>query len=313
MMKWVKRIVITLVTLLILLFLSFNIFIAYNYSSSISNLIPAKETQKNKYTYLTKYNFDYKTFEEVNDIQSFKIKSTFEDHQIPFIQIKKSPSKGNVILLHGLGGTKETVYPIAEMFLSMGYTTFMFDQRNSGDNTARSNTFGIKESHDLLDIVNHINDKHKAEMTIIWGESFAGATTAFASPKLNDQIDYIILDSPMSDGKAMIDKNIAPISKETGMPLGYLNALGNIGFKVTQGISFSDLDASQSIKKSTVPILILHNKSDKVTDYQDSVDLYQASHAKKKELYEIKRSKHTEFIFDDPKTYQDVVTQFIEE
>ncbi|WP_414050225.1 alpha/beta hydrolase [Macrococcus animalis] len=313
MMKRVKRIVITLVTLLVLLFLAFNIFIAYNYSSSISNLIPAKETQKNKYTYLTKHNFDYKTFEKQNDIQSFNIQSTFEDHQIPVAHINKKQSKGNVILLHGLGGTKETVYPIAEMFLKMGYTTFMYDQRNSGDNTAPSNTFGIKESKDLIDIVRYVNDKQKAEKTIIWGESFGGATTAFASPKLNDQIDTIILDSPMSNGKKMIDKNVAPISKETGMPLAYLNALGSIGFKVTQGIWFNDLDASQALKKSTTPILIMHSKTDKIIDYQDGVDLYQASRANKKELYEIKGSKHTEFIFDHPKTYQKVVTQFIEE
>lgn len=54
-----------------------------------------------------------------------------------------------------MGGTKKSVTHVMEILLKLGYNTISIDQRNSGENMADYNSFGILESYDALDAVNY--------------------------------------------------------------------------------------------------------------------------------------------------------------
>lgn len=310
-LKWLKRVILGILLVFILMFIGFNFLIAYNYSAQITNLVPREQTVKNKESFLKEQDEEYISFKNEHNIQSVTVKSSKASHEIPVMYISTEESKGHVILIHGLGGTKETVFPVAKMFIKMGYSVVIYDQRNSGENKAPSNTFGLKESEDLIDVTQYVQKEFNSKQTIIWGESFGGATAAFASDDLSQTVDYMILDSPMSDGVKQINKEVKPISESTGIPLDYLNFLGDVGLKVREGIGFNQLNVADEIKDSTIPLLVLHNRKDSIVDFEDGVSLYKSSGADQKEFFEIKDSNHTEFIMDHPEKYQRIVEGFI--
>lgn len=43
----------------------------------------------------------------------------------------------------------------AKVFLDLGFDVLIPDQRNSGDNISKYNTFGVLESFDILDCLNY--------------------------------------------------------------------------------------------------------------------------------------------------------------
>ncbi len=48
-----------------------------------------------------------------------------------------------VVLVHGAGGDRVSVYPLAEQYLLRGYNCIAIDQRGCGDNADDKVTFGI--------------------------------------------------------------------------------------------------------------------------------------------------------------------------
>ena len=62
---------------------------------------------------------------------------TFDEHIIPadYITIDGDKNTDTIVMVHGLGGSRWTNYPIAAMFLENGYNVISYDQRSSGENT----------------------------------------------------------------------------------------------------------------------------------------------------------------------------------
>lgn len=85
-----------------------------------------------------------------------------------------------IILVHGLGGSRYSNYPFAEMFLQKGYNVLTYDQRSSNENTAQYTTFGYWEKYDLIDYVDYVYTYASEQEIGIWATSFGGATAGLA-------------------------------------------------------------------------------------------------------------------------------------
>ena len=111
--------------------------------------------------------FDLAEFQSKYKIETVQIESSLDGHTIPadYITVNGDKNADTVIIVHGLGGSRWTIYPIADMFLENGYNVVSYDQRSSGENTAQYTTFGYLESDDLADCVEylkvHINDSNE--------------------------------------------------------------------------------------------------------------------------------------------------------
>lgn len=108
--------------------------------------------------YYKQLGFDLEEFKARYKIDTIHIQSASEDHIIPvdFISLDGDRNRDTIILVHGLGGNRWTNYPLASMFLENGYNVLSYDQRSSGDNTARYTSFGYLESLDLKDCVTYL-------------------------------------------------------------------------------------------------------------------------------------------------------------
>nr|WP_072536474.1 alpha/beta fold hydrolase [Anaerococcus mediterraneensis] len=308
MKKVVRKILLGLLILLIIGGIGISIFTGKAVFDGYTNVVSREETIKNSQEFKKDYDDLVKNYK----LEKIEIENQDLDHRVPAIFAKKLGNKNVAVLVHGMGGTKETIIPIMKTFLELGYDAISYDQRNSGENMAAYNTSGLLEYEDTRAVIDYIREKYQYGKLILWGESYGGLTSVIAASNNSSNIDYLILESPVSNGFDMIENVMRDISKKQGIPLNYMIKTGDLYSKVKLGISFSDMDGREYMKNIDIPVLITHSKIDKVTPPYMAEDLYAAKADDKKELITVENYKHASFAYKDREGYKKIVHDFIE-
>ncbi|MDO5018829.1 MAG: alpha/beta fold hydrolase [Lagierella massiliensis] len=312
-MKKGLKITLTIILVLVLvIFVGFTYFVGKGVFDGMTNVISREDTVKN----ISFYEDEYRDLEKEYKVEKFKVNSENNDHEIPAI-IVSSHGKENeniAILLHGIGGTKESMSHVAKLFIDMGYDCLIFDQRNSGENMADYNTFGVLESDDCLDMINYaIEHMDYRGKLLLYGESLGGATATIAASKDDSNIDYIILDCPVSDSYVFADEIFNKIEKEQGLPKSYMKFAGNIFLKSKLGFTMNEINSADYIrgKELSEAVLIINSKADKVTPYEMGKEIYDAIKGDKKELHTEENYGHIKFAQENPKKFKEVIKNFL--
>lgn len=261
-------------------------------------------------------NFDLEEFRSKYTIETIQIKSTLGEHMIPtdHIIVNGEKDKDTIVLVHGLGGNRWTNYIVANMFLENGYNIITYDQRSSGENTAQYTTGGYLESNDLGDCVSYLKDYISDDKKIgIWGTSFGGATAGIylGSDQANENVDFAILDSPMSNISYMIATEMEQM--DTGIPVDFMLSMGSVITKIKLGFTFKDIDVCNHIHKTKVPLLVINSRLDEVTPYFMGEDIYNSVPHKNKRIFTVEDSGHAEIFFDYHDEYKRNIFDFIEQ
>ena len=273
MKKKIKLVVGAVLALFIILALAMGIFIGSATFNGLTNLISREDTIKNISLYKDKYD----EFAKDKDIEEIKIKSSKDEHDIPAIFVNNPKSKGTCVMVHGLGGSKYSLYRQGQIFYDLGFSLLIYDQRNSGDNEAKYNTFGILESFDTLDVINFAKAKENARKLILYGESY---------------------------GNEIADENFLKIEKDKKVPVDFMKFCGNIFLKMKLGFTLKDIDATKWAKEVDCPTLIINSKADKITPVHMGEDIYKSIKSDKKEIYTGENFAHTKFFEEDPKGFR---------
>lgn len=312
-----------IIKIIISVFLIVVLFGALGASYLIGNLVFEGSTQlvTNESTatvsssFWQAYYIDYEKFKSDYKIEKIELKSSLDEHIIPgdymYSKNNKDKNKDTVILVHGLGGNRLNTYPIAEIFLNQGYNVVAYDQRSSGENTAKYTTFGYLESEDLKDYINYVKEENKDNKLVVWGSSFGGATVGIAlgDEKVNEVVDNVILDCPVSNMEYMIKVQLEIMN--IGIPTNYLLYTGNMVNKMKLGFGYSDADVTRYTSKTTVPILIFNSKIDEVTPYFMGEDIYNSIPHNNKKLVTVDDSEHANISLNHREEYENEILNFI--
>ena len=84
------------------------------------------------------------------DYETIKLKS---NREIECWSIKTNNPKGTVVLFHGFGGEKSSMLDKAEIFLELGYNTFLVDFMGSGGSEGNQTTIGFLESEQVKNVL----------------------------------------------------------------------------------------------------------------------------------------------------------------
>lgn len=265
-------------------------------------------------SYLQQKGFSLPSFMEAYMIETVSIPSILDGHPIPadFISADGNWDADTVIMVHGLGGSRISVYPWAALFLRNGYNVLAYDQRSAGENMAPYTTFGYLESYDLRDYVDFVKTKLSAGKKIgAWGVSYGGATVGIylGSRHANQNLNFAILDSPISSMRFMMAGEM--VAMDLGIPVGFLMAMGNMVTRWKLGFSYDDADVGEHMRRTQVPVLVINSRADEVTPYFMGLNLYEAVPHGKKGIYTVEDSAHADIVFDYPENYEAEVLGFI--
>lgn len=306
-----KIIGIIICVLVIVAVLAFGIFIGSETFKGLTNTSPREETLENAKSYMDRYD-DFVKDKEVKEI---KIKSSKYDYEIPAIFIKNPKGSDLAVMVHGMGGTKYSMYQQGEVLYDLGYSLLIYDQRNSGDNMCESSTFGVLESYDCLDALDYAKKSlNENNNILLYGQSYGGATALIAASRDDSNIDYLVLDCPVADSNELVDEVFKNVEKKQGLPAWIMRFTGNIFLKLKLGFSLDDIDASKWAKDSNIqsPTLIINSDSDTVTPYHMGEEIYKAIVNNKKELYTSKGYDHLKFSETNPEEFKKVLKDFLD-
>lgn len=297
-------------------------------STQLSYAVDEIEVPYNVYD---SYHLDYGEFTRRYPIKKIELDSTYDGHVIPadYIYHEKNGSMDNdtVIMIHGLGGNRMTIYPAAQVFLENGYNVLCYDQRSSGENHALHTTFGYLEKYDLLDAVKAVKEYAPGKKMGIWGTSFGGATAVAGAcdPELGITAvtDFLILDCPISnmeDELRLVMNNDETIA-QSGIPVSYMIRAGNIMNKLELGFTYKEADGRYIIQSrknqagdnnKDVPLLIFNCKKDEITPFIMGVELFNAYNSENKQIITFDDCGHAEGWAYHEEEYRTAVKSFLE-
>ena len=188
-----------------------------------------------------------------------------------------------------------------------GRNVLLIDQRCHGDSQGHTITFGILERRDVLGWIAWAEKRFGPVPTILSGVSMGAATVLMAAGmELPDHIRGVIADCPY-DAPANIIKKV--LGQDMGMPVKLVYPLIRLG-----GILYGrfNLDADsplEAVKRSRVPILLIHGDDDRFVPYTMSQNIHAAA-PEKIEFHTIPNAGHALNYATAPDRFQNIIRDF---
>lgn len=306
-MKILKKVLLILLIIIIIGALGMSSFIGKAVFDGYTNSAIREDTLENENIVKIEYDSLVSNYET----KEIKIQSTKEDHFISAIHSIKEGNENIAIFVHGMRGTKKTLPEEMMFFLEEGFNIISIDQRNSGENIAKYNTFGYLESFDILDTINYVDEQiNNSGKVLLYGESYGGISSIIAAGRDDSKIDYLVLDCPIGDAREMLLDILKDIEEEQGLP-AFMEFTGNIYTRFILGFSFKDINGNNWIREVSIPTLILNSKIDTVTPFSMGEELYKSITHNKKELVSSETANHARILQEDKEVYINGIRKFL--
>ena len=270
-----------------------------------------KDTHDNSIKQLEVWGYDTEKF--MNTYEGTGIKVTAEDgNTVPATYFDNGSDK-LVILVHGAGGDRVSIYPLAEEYIKDGFDVIAIDQRGCGENADDRVTFGINEALDIKAMVKFAREEIKAGKVIVHGQSMGAETVAvYASnvmPGTVEAADAVILDSPVPGMELMLKETFGDGDTESFMAK-YLTGTSKAFMKAVNGIDYDDADTINVVKNDKIPTMVIVSDKDKVCLPDQVTQIYDNIACENKAIYHAD-SAHIEGVIDDPEGYMSSVENFL--
>ena len=224
-------------------------------------------------------------------------------------QFLKNPGDTDryILISHGYTDNRFGALKYAYMYLELGFNVIVYDLRGHGLNEPAICTYSIRESQDLLAMIQDSRERFRNMAILgIHGESL-GAATSVAVLKEKPPVDFVVADCGFSD--------IVPVLKGAmkGMHLpGFLVYLVSVCARIRYGYSFREMRPIESLRENHIPILFIHGAEDSfiLPEHSERMKAATKGYA---ELHLIPGAGHAMSILTDPKAYQAIVRKFLTE
>ncbi len=200
---------------------------------------------------------------------------------------------------------------IVKGYIEKGYDVFMVDQRAHGISEGKYTCFGIKERYDVISWVKHIYSLYRENCKIVIEGISMGATTVLMASGLKELpacVTGVIADcgftSPADEFKHVLKKDFHML------PFPFLYT-ANIFARLFAGFSFFELSAEDEVKKSELPLLILHGEADDFVPVDFGRRIFAASSSKDKTLITVKGARHGLSYFNDEEKCEKALDDFL--
>ena len=220
--------------------------------------------------------------------------------------IPSQNSKGVVVLLHPIRGSRLSMLERARLLYTEGYSIVMIDLQAHGESPGRQITVGHLEKHDARAAVEFARGKHPNEPIGVVGVSLGGASALLASPL---GIDALILESVYPNINAAVHNRVA-------IKLGPLSLIPAelllVQLKPRLGISPSQLQPIDHLPNVGCPVLIVSGTDDRHTSALETREMFSVAR-QPKELWLVDGAAHVDLYRLSPEEYETRVVGFLKQ
>lgn len=219
--------------------------------------------------------------------------------------------KCGVLLHHGHASNRAGSLQYAQLFWPRGCHLFLFDARHHGASTGVFATWGHREKHDLVAMVDWFSKKTGLPrgQVGIFGSSMGAAIAIQAAPLLTD-IAFVAADSPFSDLNTILKYRGA---KLYGKPLLLLYPAAAWLAELRGNFETDEVSPIDSAANVTIPVFITHARDDQDIPYAQGEAVFNAVPGKAKKLLPVETGGHCRLIKNSPALYRKWMDAFLKE
>lgn len=165
----------------------------------------------------------------------------------------------------------------SELSFELEHNLLLIDQRAHGDSEGHTISFGIKERHDLLEWVRYCVERFGPDTEImLYGVSMGGATVLLAANlDLPKNVRGIVADCPYASPLEIV----LHVGEEMPIPRWLIKPFVILGARLFGGFDITQVTATQTVKETKVPILIIHGQEDTLVPWAMSRAVQEANPA----------------------------------
>lgn len=232
-----------------------------------------------------------------NSSQQLNLKSKKEKIEIEnedfldgyWVSSELDTTYGVMILVHGIGGNKESFLGLSKRLSKLGIASVLFDNRAHGKSGGEYCTYGHLERKDISKFVDFILEKDSRLKVGIWGNSLGGAI-AIQALEFDSRISFGIIESTFTDLNQIVFDYKKRILKGFGVKFLSDYALKRAG-KIA-GFDANKIKPLESVENIYQPVLIAHGNSDDNIDFKYGKQLFQNLASVDKQFVEVDGGEH---------------------
>ena len=195
-------------------------------------------------------------------------------------------NRGLIVMFHGKNGRKEDLLPVAERYITAGFSCLLVDLPAHGESPIEETKYVERLDEMVLSVAKkHIDINNQP--IYFWGISLGGRYAILSSAHHDKRI------FPESKALVLLSTfdNFSYILKEKSV-----NLFGNhLGQALYQGLAFSlnlfydfdpkKIDSATLVKSINIPIFMLHGEQDELISYRHGQNLFNQFPTKAKEFH----------------------------
>ena len=192
------------------------------------------------------------------------------------------------------------------------YNVLLIDQRSHEHSEGKTTTFGIKEKNDVVSWCKYLVKRFGKDTKImLYGISMGAATVLMASAhkKLPKNVKGVVADCSYSSPKDII---IKVATDDMHLPGKLCFPLIKLGARVFGHFGLTSDSPVKAVKKTTLPLLIIHGTADSFVPYQMSEKIFEAAAPADKKLLLFKGAYHGISYMNNEKVYIGELRAFME-
>jgi len=190
-----------------------------------------------------------------NDYATIKLQS---NREIECWSIKTETPKGTVVLFHGFSGDKSSMLDKSDIFLELGYNTFLVDFMGSGGSEGKQTTIGFLEAEQVKTCYDYLTAKGEKSI-YLFGTSMGAAAIMKSINDYEINPKGIIIECPFGSMYETVCARFKTMNAPTFPMAGLLVFWGGI----QNGFWAFGHNPTDYAKKVNCPILLLYGANDK--------------------------------------------------
>ena len=217
----------------------------------------------------------------------------------------KEPSRRLAVLVHGRNSHAGRMKRYAEIYLEDNFHVFLADNRGHGKSGGDYIGMGWLERKDSLEWLDALIPRLEAGgeecEIVLHGLSLGGATVLMMSGEeaLPSQVRCIVADCGFTSAAEEFRHQL---TERLHLPAFPMVEIGSLESKLFAGYSFFEANALEQVKKSRVPLFLIHGSADTFVPPSMAHALYDAAGGEK-ELWIVEGAGHVKAYSTAPEEY----------
>jgi len=211
------------------------------------------------------------------------------------------PNHGAVLVLHGVGDSREGMSAQAQFLLDAGYTVLLPDSRGHGESRGSIISYGILEARDVR-LWNDWLLARTPDARLFGLGASMGASVLLESLAIEHRFRAVVADCPFATfHEIALDR----VHQHTGLPEFALEPMVGLGFvyaDIRYGLDLRRASPEDAIRATRVPVLLIHGTADSNIPIRHSREIHALNPATR--LWEVPGATHVASFAAEPGAYR---------